>query len=66
VEYFDVKQSGKNVWDLEVRKKPHYKAKREGKYKFKVIWPDGLIVPFDNGYRWTTSNGNIYEYTLKQ
>jgi len=23
---FEVKQSGKNTWDFEVRKKPHYKA----------------------------------------
>ena len=57
--------------DFEVRKKPHYKAKRLGE-KTEIIVPfNGHFISWQRGvvynteYRWFTSNGNIYEYTTK-
>jgi len=66
---FEVKQEGGNIWDFEVRKKLHYKAKRTGTGYSTEHCPSGMmIVPCREGqhYEWLTSNGNIYEYTLEQ
>jgi len=48
-------------------KKPHYKAERLIlKDGYHCVWDRGLFKTYKDGYAWYTSNGNIYEYTLKQ
>jgi len=64
----DIKMMGAIYRDA-FRKKPHYKAKRDGTGYSTKHCPNGMmIIPYRQGqhYRWLTSNGNIYEYTLKQ
>lgn len=68
-------RSNKDGFDFEVepiRSKPHYKAKRIHSWYYSANIQDRFK---GNGtfmknrlerYRWYTSNGNIYGYTLKQ